>query len=141
MYTYFFLIIMMSFIYLTVHLIEECHESREMMPRTAVLQYSLTLLVPLLASVQQRFQKRFFHFFLKFNYIELLNFSIIIKVLLYILTSIIAMQIFPAGSANLRLSTTLSKICFTRSIKARAFSKFGSVKHNLSIFIILTKNK
>lgn len=59
-----------------------------------------------------------------------LKFVLINSVIFYnsvnITTSIIVIQIFAAGSAYFRFSTTLSKICLTSSIKARAFNKFGS---------------
>lgn len=59
-----------------------------------------------------------------------LKFVLINSIIFYnsvnITTSIIVIQIFAAGSAYFRFSTTLSKICRTSSIKARAFNKFGS---------------
>lgn len=38
------------------------------------------------------------------------------------------MQTLAAGSAYLRLPTTLSRICRTSSINVLAFKRFGSVK-------------
>lgn len=48
------------------------------------------------------------------------------------MTSIIVMQTLAAGSAYLRLPTTLSRICRTSSINVLAFKRFGSVKKSIN---------